>query len=458
MVIGLVLWFVAIKRTEPLSVILLVASLMLMRPTWYGNGATPLGVPLAVAAAFFAASADHREGRLVPSWRDRPRPVLAALCCLAAFQGWYLVLPILHGTYPADFVLRSVTYVLVSVTAAAIVLREPLRARFIARAVVWICGAIAASFGATLLLWAVSGPESHEILRMQLPGGISGANGYAEGNDGQPLYLPWTLTNGATSAFGGITMPRLVGFMREPGLMAPMFIWAIYVAGRLKMRNTRLLQLLLFLGLLGCQSTAGFAIWVVLAVCTSVIGDAPQKKNFRVTRQFLGMALLIGGVWLAIFAPVWGLKAKEEINPGSISDRTTTAVTGITQIDQHFWGAAPQGLENVGINLLSETHRIGGPGLLLALAAYFVPILVARRKSDAAKLIVPLAVTALVAQPVSGAPTWWILVLVAGALDDREHDRVPDETSAAEVDHAGTAGVVRLELTDPERSRAGLNF
>ncbi len=118
-------------------------------------------------------------------------------------------------------------------------------------------------------------------------------------------------------------MPRLVGFMREPGLMAPMFIWAIYVAGRLKNAQHALATTIAVLGAAGLPidrrvrhlGGAG-RMYVRHWRCPA------EEKNFRVTRQFLGMALLIGGVWLAIFAPVWGLKAKKK---RSIPDRSQIA-------------------------------------------------------------------------------------------------------------------------------------
>jgi hypothetical protein len=398
-----------VRRPTSLVALLFVLGLLIMRPTWLGQVLTPVGVVLVAICAGVCAIQDRSTGRSIEPMCG----IRSLVTWTLAASLWTLVLPVLHPDVPAWNLLKSAAYVSIAVVGASLVLRDIGRAHLIARIFIWICVITSVLYAVTLLLWLVDGSMSHEIARVKIPDGYQSP--YP-----QPIYAPFTMTSGV-SMVGSFPLPRLMGFMREPGLLQAALVWAFFAAGILKIRNRRLAQAALLLGLLGTQSTTGLAVLLATVVAGSVIGDAPRRSKAPVFRQFLGMALLVAGFYAALFAPVLGVGAKEEANPGSISDRRDNAVHGILEIDRHWLGGGygPDVPANAGINLLASTTLVGAPGLALGLLALFRPMMLTRWRADAVKLVAPLAVTALVAQPVTGAPTFWLLLMLGLSLDAR---------------------------------------
>jgi hypothetical protein len=427
---GVLLLLFVLRRPGVLIVPLVLGGIVLMRPSWLGQNYTPVGVALIVAAGLLAAFEDH----LVGSRQSINRGSRSLVLWVGLFSVWLCVIPAIHTGASLDYV-RSALYVMLTMFAGVLVLRDPSRASKVARAVVWLSVAFCVSFAVTLLWWGINGPMSGELFRVPIPGYLVITP--------QPVYLPFTPTS-SLAIIAGVPIPRLLGYMREPGLFQAVLLWSFFMVKPLAMRRRRLVYGLLLLGIAGTQSTAGFAIFLAVVLLTSfVVNEASRRGPEVMVRQLFGVVVAVFAGWVAFKAPILGIDAKQAINAGSISDRSTNAWAGLSSLGNYPFGQNLYGGSAVqfsSINLLASSILIGVPGLVFGLMAYFRPIFLAHNRVRAAKLLLPIGFTALIAQPVTGAPAFWLLCLTALCLDQVQ---TAPEKPAVKIARSGQNGGTR---------------
>ena len=95
-------------------------------------------------------------------------------------------------------------------------------------------------------------------------------------------------------------------------------------------------------------------------------------------RQLGGLVAMGLAGWVAFYAPVLGLAAKQTSNETSLDERSDATAAGLRAITERPWGG--HGTEKqAGINLISDVAVNGLPFVLLVTAALLVPLLLLRR-------------------------------------------------------------------------------
>ena len=382
---------------------LLLASLPFLRPGTFGEYTALPGCGLALAAG--VAAMLRREH--APT---RPARAVSALLALVVAAYVWLVL---HSVWVDDLLrIRSQfqDFVLTvgSLVAAVLVLSDPRARLAVARGFVVVLCLIGASWLVTALWWAVVGVGTGQL--GMIPVGTVGP---------QPVYLPFTISYSTSSVFG-TDVPRLTGIGRESGRMAMYCAAGWFLAEAVGYRSW-LVRGLILAGLVGTLSTAGFGVFVVVLAVQAFLLPRGGIGLGGFLRQIGGLGSIGGAAWLALYAPVLGLAAKQTSNEASVDERSDATAAGVRAITTKPWGG--QGTEKqAGVNLISDIAVNGLPFVLLITAALLVPLLLVRPapglRGRAAPVALVVFATLLASQP-AAASTWvFILVALALACDD----------------------------------------
>ena len=188
-----------------------------------------------------------------------------------------------------------------------------------------------------------------------------------------------------------------------------MLIWSFFMLRRLGLEGRRLGALLL-IGVLATQSTAGLGFLLVVWILIRI--GLVESSRFGLLRQFGALLVLVGALYIAVFAPTIGLQAKQSINAASVDDRWTNTRAGlVTLVDAPLGRDYTNFPPNVGINMLAAATMVGAPGLALGFIVFLCPMLLSRRRTDALAAGLPLFLTALIAEPVMDAPAFFVLFM-----------------------------------------------
>jgi hypothetical protein len=227
----------------------------------------------------------------------------------------------------------------------------------------------------------------------------------------QPVYFPFTTTCETQNVLG-LDLPRFTGIGREPGWMA-MYCAAAYFLADTVGLGSRRLKAVLLLGLLGCVSTAGFGVFVVVWAWDRTLRPRGGITLANYLRQVFGLAALPVALWLASDAPILGLSAKKTQNAQSLTDREDATTAGWRALFEHPWGGRGSEAQS-GVNLISDISVDGLVFVLLITAALLVPILVQRRIGKGTCVALIVFLTLLLSQPPFSSG--WAYCLVAVAL------------------------------------------
>lgn len=384
--------FVAVKKPQLISPLLVLASLPFMRPNILGGNYAPVSTALCLVAAFIALAADSFKTRFSKSYS------IVAIGVFAMYV-WVLITESVFGDDGSiPVIVQGVITTAITVAAVGVVIADPKRRRIIGLGFVWIMVALCASYVVTLVVGVVLGFDRLAIGTFDI--GKAGWVG--------TLYLPFTPSVGY-QGFGGIIFPRFTGLGREPGWMSMFAGVAILLwskVGRIKYLGV----LALVIGMLGAFSTAGFGAFVVAIV---VAWMTKKPKTGDQASHFFGMlfklAVLGFAGWLAIAAPVFGLMAKGDVNAASLDDRTQATNAGIAAvIDNPFGGVHAANSE--AINLVAALAPFGIPYFLIVIAALVLPRFRHAAKGVTTAPILLILITLLLSQPAGDSTFVFILV------------------------------------------------
>ena len=407
----------AVVSFDAAAVALLLVSMALVQPFALGAGHTSLGSGVACAAGLAALVSDfaHEHSRA-------PHSLRSVLLWVTLSGAWVVMLSTEHPAIDGAAAWRSLEALVAVVGAAVLTLRSPRRRLWFSRSVVLVMAAFCASYCLTFALWLKDGFGSHVV------GGIT-VRGYGI----EPVFFPLTPTSGVTVIHGHL-IPRLLGPLREPGLFQAVLIWSFFMLHRLGLQRPWL-RILILVGVVATQSTAGLGILLVVWVLTGILMKDHDGPRISPLRHVAGLFVLVGALYVAVFAPAFGVHAKQEVNAASIDDRWSNTRAGLTTLVE-----APLGRDytdfsaNVGINMLARTTIVGAPGLAFALLAFGRPMSLSGRRKEAVAAGLPLFLTAAVAQPVMDAPAYFVLLaasVVPYALVGRSSG---DEAAATTTD------------------------
>lgn len=295
---------------------------------------------------------------------------------------------------------------LIAVVALAVKRRG---AEVIAKAFVGLCVVVAFSYAATLVLWLAFD------YAMPVIGGIESVYG----TSAAPVHFPFTVTLSSVQVFGQ-TVPRLTGFAREPGWMALYATVAFFLYPLIGWKR-KLPRILIAVSVIGCLSTAGFGVFVVAIALSIFVAGNRNTWGARFAQRLLGAFLLGVGCWVAFFAPVLGLAAKEATNGESLDERNASTEAGLRALVEAPFGGGEVLTPTPHINLIASIAPQGILFLVFVSLAVLVPLWLGRGSRMAIlPPVIAIYATLLGAQPSNGSQFVFVLVVItaaAGALN-----------------------------------------
>lgn len=216
-----------------------------------------------------------------------------------------------------------------------------------------------------------------------------------------------------------VNVPRFSGLGREPGWMSmyAAFVWFVWP---LVGKPTIIGRIILMCGILAPISTAGFGVFVVVLGLSLVI-RAARRPSLRAAYLGVAASLVVVSlsIYLALFAPVFGLSAKSTQSAASLSERDAATRAGLDALGQLSFGQRVE-YPRSDINLIAAIASKGWPYALLFLLTLAVPLLVSRRKAALVAPVAVLALTIVLAQPPGGSVFILVLTICLNALFPRE--------------------------------------
>jgi hypothetical protein len=396
----------AVRFPNILSPLLLLAAVPFLRPNLLSNNYALVGTALILLGAVIAVAADRLSTRISRAYGLVAIGVLAMSCSQLASAAAFNV-----GS--VSDVWKGFATTVLTVAAAGVILGDAQRRRFVARVFVGAVVAIGASYIVTVMIWRILGVGALTI-------------GSVEINDGAiaTVVAPFTVTFGSLDVFG-TSVPRLTGIGREPGWMALYAgIALLLMPSVTRVRWWKLLCL--GAALLGTISTGGFGAFVVVVMVVWLVRRGRGDLFVSYVGFLVKLALLAGGIWVAVFAPIVGFAAKGDLNAESLSDRSSSTQAGIDAITAHPFGGVVE-TSQTAINLVAAIAPFGIQFFLITTAAILLPMVLPRARGAFA--VAGLAyLTFLLSQPAPAATFVFLLVGLAYWLaEDRQTTESPLE-------------------------------
>jgi hypothetical protein len=431
----------AARRRSTFSVTLLVVAVPFLRPFIFGERYSPIGIMFAVAAAAMAYLDDALRRRNGEQPERADSATRSFLVWVSLLWAWMLLLLVLRPESSVGPTFRSIVSVLLVLAAATVVLRDGSRRTLALKGFLVLSLVSCGSFAVTFALWLAKDYGAFQL--GVIPGGYE-LNLSGDTLPGAPVFAPFTTTYGLV-AYGGSLIPRFLGYGRESGMTAAALAWAYFMLPRVGW-DRRPWKVLLLIGLAGTQSTAGFGVFVVVWVLDRLLLPAAKPTTTSATGRLGGLVLLVGAVYLAIYAPVFGIAAKTTVNPVSVQDRSAATLQGLHAITDHPLGQslrlAQREVRFPGINVVASIAVIGIPGALLSLLTLTHPLLRSRQRRRAAAPTLVVLLTVLLAQPLMGSTVLSLLALL-GCLefDEPPGDRPSRDSACAVEDGSESRGL-----------------
>lgn len=365
----------------------LLLSMLFLRPFLLGEEYTTLGLIILSIASFLHFIELKLEKRDLSI-------TLSNIKILTLYQILWLYLflhSIIQNKYHPDFVTKAfLTHIFTFIIMCFILSDEKSNKNFFKSMILLFAGT-GVSYILTYLLGLLLGID--KLLLFQFT--VSTYNVPKE------VYFPFTVIYGYIT-LDFIDLPRLTGFLREPGIFQSFLIWGIFSAKYFNLNN-KYIKFALLLSLIFTFSTAGIAL-LLFTLFTKFIID--KKYTFGVI-SFLS-TLIIG-----LYAPVIGIANKLKTHGASISDRTNSMVNGLNSFLENPFGVGLYNtdIKHAGINLISSLHLIGIFGFILILLVYLSPLISSIPRKDYIIVYLPIILTSMFSQPLIDAPVIYVLLL-----------------------------------------------
>jgi hypothetical protein len=288
------------------------------------------------------------------------------------------------------------------VAAAAVVLADERRRRIVAKLFAAAVLAACLSCVVTLALWLVQGVGS----------GVVGQTPVGADQLQQPVYFPFTVCFGQLTT-GGLTIPRLTGIAREPGWMAMYAAFTFFLLPRIGWGRWRIVALF---GLLATGSTAGFGVFAIVLAFEVFLRRRESLAPFTdYVRRLVGLAVMAGSVWVALYAPVFGLEAKGARDQYSVDARQAATSAGWEALKSSPLGGNSTQVVG-GVNLIAAIAAAGLPFVLCVLAALLLPRVSHRARHLTSAPIAILVLTLLTSQPPQDSTWVFVCALMVYAV------------------------------------------
>ncbi len=372
-----------IPRLYNVSFTLLALLIINLRPAIIGQIATMPILALIVVSLLFIAYVY--------------RPCLTrsqqALVLLNGLMGLYLFVHTLTGRTSTGMTMGINTVIVLLVgTMGCSMFGAWNSQRILQRTIVWFVASFAISQLVTVVIIASGAGSLDQLLITQFS-----AKMYEEK---YCLLFPFTIMFRADPCtLFGVTIPRVTGFMREPGLYQVMLMTTFFIIPFLQIRGKRLLRAIMLLATVTTFSTTAFVVIISGLIFEVISSRRMTLRQFGLSVCGLSLVAVLG-IWFHD-VPQYGLSAK--LTNQSWIDRREDMSVALDMFSRNPLcgaGFTEQGdLQNPNLNLVVALGKVGVIGVLLHLATLFYA---ASTHYDRRTLVVmfPMFLTSLTTQPI----------------------------------------------------------
>jgi len=311
----------------------------------------------------------------------------------------------------------NVSFLVIGISALSLYILR-LDKIFIIKSIIYIHVILSVSSIITILLFVLSGFNSDSIM-------VSSASDFLKnyisseevGSFQYDMMFPFSVRWSDTELLG-ITIPRLTGIYREPGMAQIFFLTAYFLTYVIELKRAKLIRAILLIGGLLTFSTAGL---LSLVGGYLVMWFYPRYKiRINLAKTLLILIILPVITIAGLYTPNYGLLAKMESESGKERSKSyQRSLNLITERPWFGWGYYSKSFDrNAGadqdyvdtLGLVGVIYQIGIAGVVLYLLIWFYSF---RYFNDYRTyfILMPCFLTLLVSQPSYNDMLVWFLLM-----------------------------------------------
>lgn len=374
------------------KILLLFVTVLLIRPTAFGQQYTTYGIILALLALGM---------HLIESLKANnnfkiPRKNFIVITTAILMWTFLLAQASLVGSNHLVFAMKACVAHLIILISCGIILSHNKSNYLFFRGLLKIFIFFSFSYLVTFVITMFLGVNYSKLFLFSIP-----VEGYTSGVGN--IYFPFTQLYGFMTV-GNLELPRDLGLFRESGIFQAFLIWAFFNLEQYNL-DKKIFKFILFIGVIGTFSTAGIAVFFAVYAIKLFVNKRKILSTILITISILGL----------FYAPYVGLKSKSITHSTSITDRTYAITTGLHGLLQNplgtgLYNAGQDDVANSGINLLAMSNQLGFIGLALVLMVYFLPLFGYKNKRNYLIGVIPFFITLLISEPILDAPFIYIMM------------------------------------------------
>ncbi|MGJ7035741.1 hypothetical protein [Anoxybacillus eryuanensis] len=372
-------------------VLLLIITILLIRPAILGEVYTPIGVILSSLGLIFYVIYRKREINIY-------KYGLSIYIINLFYWGYLLVQTVILSSTAYDIVINGLIINGIVIFAFVTILSDvAIRYKFF-RSLIMLMYLISVSYIVTIILGLFVKIDNLYYFQLNI------GNYHAGGS----IYFPFTPLYGIMHT-GDFAFPRYQLIFRESGIAQAFITWAIFNLKKYNLGKKRH-YIVMHLGLLGTLSTIGIFIYF----STLAIYLLLKKKNkINLLRILKGGVVTAIALFLLYNTPFIGIKDKYVTHQDSFTDRFENSYNGIKNMINNPIGIGFQknSAPNSGISIIAISQKIGFIGFIILILTFWLPIKYTNDKESYIINIFPIFLTALLAQPISSDPIIAIVLM-----------------------------------------------
>ena len=382
----------------------LVLNLFLMRPTALGEAYTPLGMALALPLVGLHLLHNFKKTRYSNS---AIRWDIATLLTLLGLY-WLYICPIsiFFEKSQLDWVLKEfITSGIIVLAYGAFLVDVDANHKFF-RTLCTVVALLGLSSVITVALSAILGGKESLFLFSVDVKGYTEATLHQQTSTGA-VYFPFSMLYGDYVS-GTVKLDRYCAFFREAGIYQGVACFCL--AYEAFTRRSKVVMFGLAGGTICAFSSLGVAL-LAMTMGSIFLFSGTRARAWRVVLTAAMIALVYP---VSMYTPYIGLEDKAVTHGSSLSDRSMSIERGLEDVRRNPFG---NGLysslgRNDGICLLAELGMIGLFGFICKVLLLSGFRLGPGRDWKKIAACAPLLITALVSQPIAGAPMMYVIGMV----------------------------------------------
>jgi hypothetical protein len=382
----------------------LVLNLFLMRPTALGEAYTPIGMVLALPLTGLHLLHNSKKTRYSNS---AIRWDIATLLSLLGLY-WLYICPIsiLFEMSQLDWVLKELITTGIIVLAYGAFLMDVEANRKFFRTLCTVISVLGLSSVITVVMSMIlGGKEALFLFSIDVKGYTEVTLHQQTSTDA--IYFPFSMLYGDYIS-GAMKLDRYCAFFREAGIYQGVACFCL--AYEAFTRRSKFIMFGLVGGTICAFSSLGVAL-LAMTVGSILLFSGTRVRAWRIVLTAAMIALVYP---VSMYTPYIGLEDKAVTHGASLSDRSTSIERGLEDARRNPFG---NGLysslgKNDGICLLAELGMIGLFGFVCKVLLLSGLRLGPGRDWKKVAACAPLLITALVSQPIAGAPMMYVIGMV----------------------------------------------